>query len=337
MRIALVSTVSSSVQANAGGSVESWTWLLTREFNRRGHAVTVYGCAGGSVDGEYVTTVPGPYGENGAFDDWQLCEWVNLCRAIEDSARFDVVHSQAYLWGIPLQSLCRSPMVHTLHIVPDDNAAGLWRQAPGSVVTAISKHQWSAYRDLQPAAVIPHGADETQFPFQEKPEDYLLYLGRFVSGKGPIQAIQMARSLGLKLVLAGPENPYFREKIRPLVDGKSVEYVGFVRGAERSRCLGGARALVYPIQYPEAFGLVLVEAMFCGTPVAALRLGAVPEIIDEGVSGYLADTAAEMPEAIGKCFALDRAGIRRRAEQRFSSSQMAAAYLGLYERIVHRR
>ena len=337
MRIALVSTVSSSVQQNAGGSVESWTWLLARELNRLGQTVTVYGCAGGSVDGDYVATIPGPYGEGGSFDDWQLCEWVNLCRAVADSSRFDVVHSQAYLWGIPLQPMARSPMVHTLHIVPDDNAAGLWRQFPTSAVTGISKHQWSAYPELEPAAVIPHGVDETQFPLREKPDDYLLYLGRFVSGKGPLQAIGAARALGLNLVLAGPENAYFREKIRPLVDGKSIQYVGFVRGAERSRWLGGARALLYPIQYPEAFGLVLVEAMLCGTPVAALRHGAVPEIVKEGVNGFTALTTEELPSVVPKCFALDRGRIRQNALERFSSAGMAQAYLRLYEEVIRRK
>src|SRR6185436_63018 len=106
----------------------------------------------------------------------------------------------------------------------------------------------------------------------------------FVSGKGPLQAITAARRLGLRLVLAGPENAYFREQVKPLVDGKGVEYAGLVSGAERDRLLGGARALLYPIQHPEAFGLVLVESMLCGTPVAATRLGAVPEIVDDGVT-----------------------------------------------------
>jgi len=201
-------------------------------------------------------------------------------------------------------------------------------------VTAVSRHQWSAYPDLKPVAVIPHGVDVGQFAFREQPEDYLLYLGRFVSGKGPLQAIQIARALGVKLVLAGPENPYFREKVKPLVDGKSVEFVGFVRGAERSRLLGGARALLYPIQYPEAFGLVLVEAMLCGTPVAAMRLGAVPEIVEDGVSGFTATSNDELRHVIPKCFTLDRVCIRREAEQRFSSGRMAREYVNVYERIV---
>ena len=332
MRIGLVSTVSSLVRQDAGGSVEAWTWLLARELSRLGHAVTVFGCAGSQVDGEFVGTVPGPYGENGAFDEWQLCEWVNLCRAVEASSQFDVLHAQAYLWGIPLQSLSRAPMVHTLHIVPDDNAAKLWSGAPQSHVTAISGHQWNAYPELTPATIIPHGVDVNQFTFREQPEDYLLYLGRFVSGKGPLQAIQIARALGVKLVLAGPENPYFREKVKPLIDGKSVEFAGFVRGAERSRLLGGARALLYPIQYPEAFGLVLVEAMLCGTPAAAMRLGAVPEIIDDGVTGFAATSSAELQRVIPQCFALDRRRIRSEAEQRFSAERMAREYINVYER-----
>lgn len=334
MRIGLVSTVSSVVRQDAGGSVEAWTWLLARELSRLGHAATVFGCAGSKVDGEFVATVPGPYGEQGAFDDWQLCEWVNLCRAVEQSSRFDVLHAQAYLWGVPLQSLARAPMVHTLHIVPDDNAAKLWRSAPASRVTAISRHQWSGYPNLAPVAIIPHGVDASQFALCERPGDYLLYLGRFVSGKGPLQAIQIARALGVKLVLAGPENPYFREKVKPLIDGKTVEFAGFVRGAERNRLLGGARALLYPIQYPEAFGLVLVEAMLCGTPVAAMRLGAVPEIIDDGVTGFTATTNEELQHVIPQCFELDRRRIRSEAERRFSLEQMAGEYVKVYERVA---
>lgn len=337
MRIAQISTVSAPVGPESGGSVEALVWLLTRELIRLGHTVTVFGVAGSVSDGERVETLPGPYGAAESLDDWHLCEWVNLGRAMEGADHFDVLHSHAYLWGLPWERVCPAPIVHTTHIVPDDDTARLWSLWPEACVTAISRHQWSAYPKRQPAAVIPHGLDRGRFTFRSAPEDYVCYLGRFVSGKGPLQAIQTARSLGLRLLLAGPENPYFRERVKPLVDGRNVEYVGYVRGAEKDRLLGGARALLYPIQYPEAFGLVLVEAMLCGTPVAAIRLGAVPEIVEEGVSGCAAESMAQFPGALKQALTLDRAQVRRRAEARFSAETMAQRYARVYEQILARR
>jgi glycosyltransferase involved in cell wall biosynthesis len=260
-----------------------------------------------------------------------LCEWVNLCRAAEQCARFDVVHTQAYLWGIPLEKLMRTPALHTMHIVPDDNSAKLWESAPSARVSAISRHQWSAYPHLKPAAIIPHAVDPGDFVYNPQPEDYVCYLGRFTSGKGPCQAIETARALGLKLLLAGPEDRYFREVVQPLIDGTAVEWVGYVTGAERSKLLGGARALLYPIQYPEAFGLVLIEAMLCGTPVAAIGLGAVPEIVEQGITGALASATEDFPQAVQKCLGLDRRLVRARAEERFSARKMAREYLRFYE------
>src|SRR5437899_8403992 len=337
MRIAQISTVSAPVREESGGSVESFVWLLTRELIRLGHEVTVFGTADSQTDGALVAALPGPYGAKGSPDDWYLCEWINLCNGMKESQRFDVLHSHAYLWGLPLQPLSRAPMVHTIHIVPDENSARLWSMAGDACVTALSQHQWSSFPNLKPAAVIPHGVDIKRFTVREKPADYVCYLGRFTSGKGPCQAIAAARALGLRLLLAGPSNPYFREKVEPLIDGKTVEYIGPVNSAERDKLLGGARALLYPIQYPEAFGLVLVEAMLCGTPVVAMRLGAVPEIVEEGVTGYGADTPQEFQQGIPKAFTLDRRRIRQQAEQRFSPERMAREYACVYEQMIARK
>jgi glycosyltransferase involved in cell wall biosynthesis len=337
MRVAQISTLSAPVREETFGSVESFIWLLTRELQKLGHELTVFATGDSDVNCELVGTQPGPYGSQGSLDDWQLCDWVNLCRAVEQSGRFDVLHSHAYCWGIPLQKFSRAPLVHTTHLVPDENSAKLWRSSPQSCVTAISNQQWSAFPDLKPAAVIPHGVDIAKFPFQKTPEDYVLYLGRFVSGKGPKLAIEAARKLGTRLIMAGPENVYFREQIKPLIDGKNVEYVGFVKGAERSKLLGGAKALVYPIQFPEAFGLVLIEAMLCGTPIAATNFGAVPEIIQDGVTGIIAKSKEEFAATIPKCFALDRAAIRACAEKRFSAERMARDYGSFYEKIVSQK
>jgi len=336
MRIAQISTLSAPVAEHSTGSVEALLWLLTRELARLGHDVTLFATADSQVpEGvKLIATQPAAYGANGAMDDWHLCEWLNLARATELAGQFDLLHSHAYLWGLPLSPLARVPFVHTTHIVPDDNMAKLWAAYPRAHVTAISHQQWSAYPHLSPGAIIHHGVDVERFPFTAEPGDYVCYLGRFVSGKGPRQAIAIAQALGVHLIMAGPRSAYFREQVAPLIDGRSVQYAGFVQGAERARLLGGARALLYPIQYPESFGLVLLEAMLCGTPVAAMRLGAVPEVLDEGVTGHSVATLEELPDAARKCFGLNRAAIRRWAEGRFSVQLMARRYEHFYARIT---
>ncbi len=333
MRIAQVATLSTPVRREGSDSIESLVWLLTRELTRLGHDVTVFAAAGSEVEGELVATLPGPYGTAGAPDDWQLCEWINLCRAVERSGSFDVLHSHAYLWGLPLQGLSRAPMVHTLHVCPYEEEARLWGLVPGAPVTALSRYQWSAFPHLQPAAVIPHGVDPDQFTFRAEPEDYVCFLGRFIPGKGPREAVASARALGVRLRLAGPRNDYFREHVEPLVDGRSVEYVGFVKGSARDRLLGGARALLYPLQAPEPFGLVLIEAMMCGTPVVAVRLGAVPEVVEEGVTGCTSASMDDFVRAVTRGLALDRGRVRERAAERFSARRMAEQYAELYQQL----
>jgi glycosyltransferase involved in cell wall biosynthesis len=190
---------------------------------------------------------------------------------------------------------------------------------------------------LRPAAVIPHGISASQFTFRGEPDDYVCFLGRFTWGKGPLQAIRAAESAGVPIVLAGPRNDYYRQQIEPLVDGVRVKYAGSVSGEARDALLGGAKALLYPVQEPEPFGLVMVEAMMCGTPVVATALGAVPEIVEESVTGYFAPSPDDLPLLLTRSFALDRHLVRERAEMRFSSEAMARQYAEIYERLVETR
>jgi glycosyltransferase involved in cell wall biosynthesis len=326
MRIAQVATLATTVREKGGDSIETLVWLLSRELAAMGHAVTVFAAAGSEVcDGcELVESSPGTYGSPGALADWHLCEWTHLCRAVEQSRRFDVIHSHNYLWGVPLQRLAAAPMVHTLHIMPSEDEASLLRMHPGAAVTAISAAQWQEFPDVAPRDVIHHGLAAEQFTFRETPEHYVCYLGRFTPGKGPVAAIDAARRLGLPLRMAGPVDDYFREAVGPHVDGVNVVHVGVVAGPGRDALLGGAGAMLYPVAEGEPFGLVVAEAMMCGTPVAAMRRGAVAELIEEGVTGYTAETPEEFADAARKCLGLDRARIRERAVARFDSRRMAA-------------
>jgi len=334
MRIAQVATISAPVLAESTGSVESLVWLLARELQKLGHDVTVFGTRNSKVPGKLESVLPGPYGSPGSLNDWHVCEYLNLAHAVSKAGDFDILHTHAYLWGLPLERLCSSKMVHTMHIVPDDDAARLWALHPGAAVTALSQHQWSGHPELKPVAVIPHGLDPGEFEFSATPDDYVVYLGRFVSGKGARHAIRYARELGLRLLLAGPENAWFREHIKPDVDGKNVEYIGYVSGAQKIKLLGRARALLYPIQFPESFGLVLIESMLCGTPVVAMGIGAAPEIVEQGVTGFCVADSDEFLRAIPNAFALPRNTIRATAERRFSAQRMAQGYLKVYQQLT---
>jgi glycosyltransferase involved in cell wall biosynthesis len=337
LRIAQISTVGTTVRREGSDSIETLVWLLSRELTAMGHEVTVFAAAGSKVEGQLVETLPGTYGKNGSPDDWQLCEWMTIARAVERSEEFDVMHSHAYLWGLPMGGLAKSPMVHTLHVTPYEDQAKLRSMYPRECVTALTRFQWSGFPGLPAAPVVPHGIDPGQFTLRETAGDYVCYLGRFIADKGPVAAIRLARRAGVKIVLAGPENDYFRAEVLPLVDGKSVIYAGFVAGAARDELLGGARALMYPLVAPEPFGLVMVEAMMCGTPVAAYRLGAVGEVVDDGVTGFAAGSEEELSAALPGVLGLDRRAVRARAEGRFSARRMAEDYVAVYRRVVEAR
>jgi glycosyltransferase involved in cell wall biosynthesis len=334
MRIALVASACSPVRPDHAGSVEQLVWLLAREMTRLGHEVTVFGCAGAACAGRFVATLPGPHGADGSPDDWMLCEWTNLSRAVAESDQFDMIHSHVYLWGVPLQQLARCPMLHTQHILPYDDDAAMWRLHPGTHVTALSHYQWSSFSDLHPIGIVPHGVAVEQFDFSPEPDDYLCYLGRFVADKGPLDAIALAKSAGLRLLMAGPRNDFFDQQIAPHVDGRQIAYVGAVDAAQRGKLLGGARALLYPLREPEPFGLVQVEAMMCGTPVVATHIGAIPEIVDEDITGCTADRIDRLDDALRRALALDRRTVRAVAERRFSGRRMAEQYLQIYQSIA---
>ena len=335
MRIAQVSTLASPVRRDQAASVEHLVWLLTRGLIELGHEVTVFASGNSRTNGELVAALPGPYGDKGVPIDWQLCEWINLCCAIEQSERFDVLHSHAYLWGLPLQPLSQAPMVHTLHIAPEEDSVRLWSMWPDDACNGCIA------RPMAPISPVRANGDDlcmvsirTNSRFAPNQSDYVCYLGRFTDAKGPLDAIAAARELDLRIILAGPDDAYYRQNIAPLVDGNMVEFIGYVGEMERSRLLGGARALLYPIRYQEPFGLVLVEAMMCGTPIAAMRLGAVPEIVDEDVTGCTTGNRAEFCQTVLRAMALDRTQVRRTAIARFSADRMVREYAELYTRVI---
>jgi glycosyltransferase involved in cell wall biosynthesis len=201
-------------------------------------------------------------------------------------------------------------------------------------LVAISKFQAQIYAQRPNVELIPHGVDTAAFPFGESGGDYLLFLGRMIEDKGPAKAIEIARQVDMPLVLAGPPEDGFDESVAPEIDGQQIRYVGRVDSSERDRLLSGAAALLYPLLYPEPFGLVPIEAMACGTPVLATSIGAVPELVEPGVTGYLAPSWEGLVDLVPRALQLDRRTIRERAVERFDSMRMVDAHEALYRRLA---
>jgi glycosyltransferase involved in cell wall biosynthesis len=221
-------------------------------------------------------------------------------------------------------------LVHTVHHLPSPPEAVLWSRYAAAPFIAVSHEQARALAGLHVAGVVHHAVEIEAYAFRADPEDYLLFLGRFTEGKGALAAIEMARRTGHRLLIAAAENDYYRQHVAPIVDGQQVVYVGEVAHADKVALLGGARALVYPVQAAEPFGLVLAEAAACGTPVAALRRGAVCEIVDDDVTGVAFDSMDALIAGLPRVLALDRGRVRATAVRRFGVDRMVDGYLALY-------
>jgi glycosyltransferase involved in cell wall biosynthesis len=336
VRIAEIASVATTVNRVGSGSIEQVVWTLSQGLVDLGHAVTVFGIAGSASPGALVETLPGPYGHPDVPEDWKVAEFVQIARALEHAADFDVIHSHGYLYGLPLGPLCATPMVHTLHVMPPPEAAVLARLYPTATITALSAYQWSEYRDAARPVVIPTGLALEDFTYTAQPEGYLAFLGRFTAGKGVVTAIETARRLGLPIRIACWPNELFDEEVAPLVDGAAVHFVGPVHGEARDRFLGNAAALLYPITAHEPFGMVMPEAMLCGTPVAALRVGAVTEVVDEGVTGCTVPIGSDLATAVRSSLELDRDLVARAAAARFGAAAMVRAYEQLFEDLADR-
>ncbi len=332
MRIALVAPVAQSVPPARSGSIETVTDLLARGLVARGHDVTLFAAGSSATPATLHATFREGYHADASLWPWELCELFNLAAAVERAGRFDVIHAQAEYapLGLAYARLSAAPLVHTVHHWPTDPELALWSHYPEAPFIAVSAAQAHRLRGLTVAGVVHHAVDPAALPFRPEPDDYLLFLGRFTAGKGVIEAIDAARRCGMRLVLAAAKNDYYGDAVAPLVDGDRVVYRGEVDPAARAVLLGGARALLYPVQSDEPFGLVLAEAMTCGTPVAALDRGAVGEIVDDGITGGVFDSLDRLVAGLPRIAALDRARVRARALERFQPDRMVDAYTGIY-------
>src|SRR5438309_3332508 len=331
MRVALVSTPFVSVPPLRYGGTELVVAELAAALRRRGLDVVIYATGDSRPDGVEVRSYfPSAQWPPNADVDATHAAW-SLRDIGRDPRGFDVVHLHS-IAAVELARLCPYPAVATVHHDRDERFSRIYHANPQVKLVAISNSQ--ARREVAPVtAVIHHGLSPDRFPFLPE-QGYLLYLGRYSREKGPHLAIDVAAQAELPLLMAGePHEPeYFEEELAPKMHKHGVIDLGAVGGPRKATLLAHARALLFPIQWDEPFGLVMIEAQLSGVPVLALRRGSVPEVIEDGITGLVADDPTELVSGArisDKLF--DRVRIRELARRRWSADRMAADYLRLYE------
>ncbi len=346
LHIAMLAPPWISVPAPGYGGVESVVSTLTEALVRRGHDVTLF-CAPGSVSEANIVTLlekshPDEI-ERSLFEVDHVAQAFDRIDRAALTDRFDVIHDHCGFTALAMANRIDTPLVHTLHgPFTTDTAAFYARHGHKATLVGISRAQLaSAPIGLEAAGPIPNPIDLQAWPAQERKGDYLLWIGRIRPEKGPHRAIAAARAAGVPLVLAGVIQPgqqgFFDREIAPHIDGERVRFIGEVGGSAKQALFAHARGLLMPIRWDEPFGMVVVEALACGTPVIAFPEGATPELILDGKTGFLVDDEREMAAAIGRLPMINAHDCRTWVSQHCDGDVVAAAYESVYRSVMRAR
>jgi glycosyltransferase involved in cell wall biosynthesis len=340
MRIAQIAPLIESVPPSLYGGTERVVSYLTEELVRLGHQVTLFASGDSLTSAELVACTTSALRLAPNVKDPIPYYMLMLDKVRDRADEFDVLHFHIDQFHFPLFNPIASRTLTTLHGRQDlPDLQVLYRGFGEMPLAAISKSQQRPISNARIVATVYHGLPADLHAPQFNPQGgYLAFLGRLCPEKRPDLAIAIARAAGIPLKLAAKvdqvDKAYFRDVIEPLLDGPDVEYVGEINEHSKTEFLGQAAALLFPIEWPEPFGLAMIEAMACGTPVLAFRHGSVPEIVDEGVTGSVVDGMEEAIRKLPAVLALDRRGVRHRFEERFSATRMAKDYVRVYQSLL---
>ncbi|MFL5749716.1 MAG: glycosyltransferase family 4 protein [Chloroflexota bacterium] len=344
MRIAQLAPTYERVPPAAYGGTELVVALITDELVRRGHDVTLYASGDSQTSARLRSVTPTAVRYGDVVDGIRHAEYFQLvnaqtCFLDGDRGEFDIIHNHAGVEGVVLAAESRTPVLTTNHNPFVPRIATIWDAYPWAhnSLSAASAATYPAKGAIPP---IHHGIDVESFTFGDRPQGDLLFLGRFSPEKGAVRAIEAARRAGRRLLLAGKvdavDAKHFAEVIEPQLDGDRIRYVGEADATEKRRLLADARALLFPIEWDEPFGLVMIEAMASGTPVLGFRRASVPEVVEPGISGFVVDDVDGLVRAIEHARDIDRRACRRRAEERFGVGRMVDDYEAAYASVVER-
>jgi glycosyltransferase involved in cell wall biosynthesis len=343
VRIAQVAPLYESVPPRGYGGTERVVSYLTEALVDLGHRVTLF-ASGDSLTRGTLEPMASRALRNAPGLRDPISPHVRMLGAVYRRAKeFDVIHCHTDYLGLPLARYVDTPTVVTLHGRLDlPEAEPCYREYAPTALISISDAQRAPLKDVPFLATVPHGVPQALYPFRERADGYLAFIGRISPEKRVDSAMRVARDAGLSLRIAAKVDPadrtYFESEIRPLLDSMPhVEFLGEIGDRAKAELLGGATALLFPIDWPEPFGLVMIEALACGTPVIARRRGSVPEVLCDGVTGFLCETEDEMVDAIVRLPEISRRRCREEFEARFSDRVMAKRYLDVYQQLLAHR
>jgi glycosyltransferase involved in cell wall biosynthesis len=341
MKIAQIAPLIESVPPQMYGGTERVVGFLTDELVRLGHDVTLFATGDSQTRGRLMSCWPRALRLSGTCD--ALTPHILMLEEVAKCAsEFDVLHFHVSQFHLPLARRLPVPHLTTMHGRLDiPELPPLYREFQDVPLVSISQAQRHPLPEAGWMGTIHHGLPLDLLRFHPNDGTYLAFIGRISPEKRVDRAIAIALACGQRLRIAAKVDPadreYFEREIRHLLDNPLVEFIGEINDAQKNEFLGGATALLFPIDWPEPFGLVMIEALACGVPVVAFRGGSVPEVIDDGVTGFIVDTLDEAIAATRDVHRLDRRRCRAVFERRFNVTRMAADYLQLYARLIDRR
>jgi glycosyltransferase involved in cell wall biosynthesis len=339
MRIAQVAPLSESVPPKLYGGTERDIHYLAEELLHQGHKVTLFASGDSRTSAEIRLSVPRALRLEPDAANALVSHLVMLEHVFRHASEFDIIHFHLDYLHFPYVRRERVPHVTTIHNRLDiPSLAPIYREYIEMPLVSISDAQRAPLPWVNWKATVYNGIPLNQYPFHEGPGSYLAFVGRMSPGKRPDRAIEIAKRAGMPIKLAAKidqaDCEYFEEHVRPRLNEPGVEFVGEIGEAEKGQFLGEACALLFPIDWPEPFGLVMIEAMACGTPVLAFSHGAVAELVQDDITGFVVSSVEEAVSAVKRLEVLDRRRCRKVFEQRFSSERMAQDYLDVYQRVL---
>ena len=314
-----------------------WEWivsLLTEGLVKRGIDVTLFATGDSKTSAKLRWVCPHPYEEDKEIHP-KVWECLHISEVFEHAEEFDLIHNHFDFLPLTYSALIQTPVVTTIHGFSSPKILPVYKKYNGRVFyVAISEAD--KHPDLEYIATIHHGIPVDDYPFSKTPGDYLLVFGRIHNDKGVYEAIQVAKNVNMPLIIAGiiQDERYFHKKVSPFIDNKNIRYIGSVGPDRRGEILSKAFALLHLINFEEPFGLSVIEAMACGTPVIARRKGAMPELVIHGQTGFLVDSLEEAIEYVKRVKSIDRYRCRQRVEQHFRVENMVEKYIDVYKKVL---